>query len=378
MKWIKTYNEAIGPKLTKKVYDEETGVTQSVSDVGMSPNTFRSASGIARSNKQITKAAELEDWGNIKEFGYYNMNIICINNRTVHNIPFTKCQISNVRWGVPMSGEDSSKLRDKNLNMEDLVDNWEHDNRNSTLGITFDVGFNVTNEGKSKLAKDGSSTDYWKKISESYGNDKLFSISIVFSDIHGIHNMINCRSCDGYGYWCCDVCEGDGSLWNDDDESVKCGDCDGKGEIPCPDCGGKKISNRITNTKGETINLEFDENGIPIYDVQSFFEDSKKLSLMITPIDLVSGSYTGFFADKKSAIEFTKDLPKLVNNNAQLNKMIRDLLSLLSHEPSEDLVEVMKAFGNISNNKLLPDKGLLNSSAQGLKNSGLFWKKITK
>ena len=76
MKWIKTYNEAIGPKLTKKVYDEETGVTQSVSDVGMSPNTFRSASGIARSNKQITKAAELEDWGNIKEFGYYNMNII--------------------------------------------------------------------------------------------------------------------------------------------------------------------------------------------------------------------------------------------------------------------------------------------------------------
>ena len=58
--------------------------------------------------------------------------------------------------------------------------------------------------------------------------------------------------------------------------------------------------------------------------------------------------------------------------------MIRDLLSLLSHEPSEDLVEVMKAFGNISNNKLLPDKGLLNSSAQGLRNSGLFWKKITK
>ena len=99
---------------------------------------------------------------------------------------------------------------------------------------------------------------------------------------------------------------------------------------------------------------------------------------MITPIDLVSGSYTGFFADKKSAIEFTKDLPKLVNNNAQLNKMIRDLLSLLSHEPSEDLVEVMKAFGNISNNKLLPDKGLLTNSAQNLRNSGLFWKKITK
>jgi hypothetical protein len=57
--------------------------------------------------------------------------------------------------------------------------------------------------------------------------------------------------------------------------------------------------------------------------------------------------------------------------------MIRDLLSLLSHEPSEDLEEVMKTFGNISNNKIFPDKDLLKHPAQLLKNSGLFWKKIT-
>ena len=373
MKYIKRYNEAIGPKLTKKVYDEETGATQSVSDVGMNPGTFRNASSIAMSNRQMDKAKQLEDWANIKEYGYYNLNVwVNYNARIAHDIQFTKCQISNVRWGVPNNGEEAVELGKKNLTMEDLVDNWEHDSRNSKLGITFDVGFKITNQGKSKLSGGG---DYWNTLRSSYGNDRLFSISLLFSNRTGLHNMINCPSCDGYGYWCCDTCEGDGALWTDDDESVKCEDCNGSGEIPCPDCNGKKVSNRIRNNRGEVIDLELDESGRPIYDVQAFYEDSKKFSLFISPTDMKNGTYVGFFADKRSSIEFTKDLPKLISENKDINKKIRELLNLLSHQPSEDLEEAMATFGNISNNKIFPDRAQTESS-QGVKS--FFWRQITK
>ena len=383
MKWIKTYNEAIGPKLTKKVYDEETGATQSVDDVGMNPSTLRSASGIAMSNRQMDKAKQLEDWANIKEYGYYNLNVwVNYGGRIGHDIKFTKCQISNVRWGVPNNGEEATELAKKNLTMEDVVDNWQHDSRNSKLGITFDVGFKITNEGKSKLP---TGTDYWNTLRGSYGNDRLFSISLLFSNKSGLKNMIDCRRCDGYAYWC-DVCEGEGVFWSDDNERVKCEDCDGKGEIPCPDCNGKKFSTKIRNNSGEMIDLELDDNGKPIYDVQAFYEDTKKFSLFISPTDMKNGTYLGFFADKRSAIEFTKDLPKLISENIDINKKIRELLNLLSHQPSEDLKEIIgdpKAeelhkkigvFGHISNNKIFPDRAQTESSS-GVKS--FFWREIT-
>ena len=372
MKYIKRYNEAIGPKLTKKVYDEETGATQSVGDVGINPGTLRNASSIAMSNRQMDKAKQLEDWANIKEYGYYNLNVwYNSGGRIVHDIQFTKCEISNVRWGVPEHNEDAAELVKKNLTMEDLVDKWE--NGNSKLGITFDVGFKITNEGKSKLP---TGTDYWNNLRGSYGNDRFFfSISLLFSNRSGLKNMIDCRSCDGYGYWCCDVCEGDGVLWNDDDERVKCEDCNGGGEIPCPDCDGKKTSTKIRSNSGEMIDLEFDESGKPIYDVQAFYEDTKKFSLFISPTDMKNGTYVGFFADKRSAIEFTKDLPKLISENKDINKKIRELLNLLSHQPSEDLEEAMATFGNISNNKIFPDRSQTESSS-GVKS--FFWRQITK
>lgn len=371
MKWIKTYNEAIGPKLTKKVYDEETGVTQSVVDTGINPGTLRNASSIATSNRQMDKAKKLEDWANIKEFGYYNLNVwVNYNARLAHDIQFTNCQISNVRWGVPIGNEEAFKLTEKNLTMEDLVNNWEHNNGNSRLGITFDVLFKITNEGKSKLPNQ----DYWNNLRTSY-NNKLFSISLLFSNRSGLDDMLNCKSCDGYGYWCCDACEGDGVLWGDDDERVKCEECNGEGDVSCPDCNGKKVATKVRNTKGEIIDLEFDESGKPIYDVQSFFEDTKDFSLLISPSTMANGSYLGFFADKRSAIEFAKDLPKLVRENKDINKKIRELLSLLSHQPSEDLEEAMSAFGNISNNKIFPDRSQT-ESAQNIKS--FFWRKITK
>jgi hypothetical protein len=379
MKWIKTYNEAIGPNLTKKVYDEKTGATQSVGDVGMNPSTFRSASNIARSNRQMDKAKQLEDWANIKEYGYYNLNVwINYNARITHDIQFTKCEISNVRWGVPNDNESATELG--NLTMEDVVNNWEQGK--SKLGITFDVGFKITNEGKSKL----QNSDIWNNLRGSYGNDRLFSISLLFSNRSGLKNMIDCRSCEGSGYWCCDVCEGHGVLWTDDDERVKCEECDGKGEIPCPDCNGKKTSTKIRNNSGEMIDLEFDESGKAIYDVQAFYEDTKKFSLFIIPTDMKNSTYVGFFADKRSAIEFTRDLPKLVSENKDINKKIRELLNLLSHQPSEDLKEIIgdpKAkelhkkigvFGHISNNKIFPDRAQTESSS-GVKS--FFWRQIT-
>jgi len=71
MKWIKTYNEAIGPKLTKKVYDEESGLTQSVSDIGMKPSVYRSASSIATSNRQKEKVNSSTGINTLKNSGLF-------------------------------------------------------------------------------------------------------------------------------------------------------------------------------------------------------------------------------------------------------------------------------------------------------------------
>ena len=90
MKYIKTYNEAIGPKLTRKEFvgDEETGSTQSVPSTGLSPAVFRSASGVANRSNQPNKGAILADYADEKEYGYYNLTVL--RNRTGYLIKDVK------------------------------------------------------------------------------------------------------------------------------------------------------------------------------------------------------------------------------------------------------------------------------------------------
>lgn len=365
MKWIKRYNEAIGPKLTKKVYDEETGVTQSVPSTGFSPAKFRTAGHLATSANQTKKAGILRDYADEKEFGYYN--VTALQNRTtrIENIKVTDLRISNVRYGVVMSGQDSQTLA--NFSPEDIISKWE--NGNAKLGLTFDVSFRLLNSSKTKLSQ--LSTDYFRPLSKTY-NWIPFSISLVLSKNNGgIDDLMRCGDCDGEGEFYCYECDGHGEDYN----GGECQQCDGhKGARKCESCNGSGVAGYIWNGN-EKIKIEKDSNGKPIYDVQSFFEDTKKFSLEMSPKEITSSdSYTLVFSDKRSAIEFTKDLPKIVAKSDEFKKKLIELLSILSHEPSEDLEESMKVFHRISNNKLLPEDPKGNQTFY----NSYFYKKIAE
>ena len=139
MKWIKTYNEAIGPKLTRKEFvgDEETGSTQSVPSTGFDPDKFRKASQLAIKANQTKKSDILKDYADEKEFGYYNMTVL--RNKTGYlerGIKVTDLKIGNVRYGVVRSG-NSQQLTSSNWSVEDIISRWEKGE--GKLGLTFDV-----------------------------------------------------------------------------------------------------------------------------------------------------------------------------------------------------------------------------------------------
>ena len=122
MKYIKRYNEAIGPRLTKKVYDEETGVTQSTPSIGFDPINFRKAAVVANSAHQPTKSSKLSDYADIKEHGYYNLTILKTGSANiVKDVKVTDCKISNVRYGTAKSVSISS--------VDDIIDLWERGGR---------------------------------------------------------------------------------------------------------------------------------------------------------------------------------------------------------------------------------------------------------
>jgi len=365
MKWIKRYNEAIGPKLTTKVYDEETGVTQSVPSTGFSPSKFRTAGHLATSANQTKKAGILRDYADEKEFGYYNVTALQNRANRIENIKVTDLRISNVRYGVVRSGQDSQRLTNSNLAVEDIISRWE--NGNAKLGLTFDVSFRLLNSSKTKLSQ--LSTDYFRPLSKTY-NWTPFSISLVLSNNNGgIEDLMRCRDCDGDGELHCYDCDDCGEIAGE-----KCPACNGDGPIKCESCNGSGVAGYIWNGN-EKIKIEKDSNGKPIYDVQAFFEDTKKFSLEMSPKEITSSdSYTLVFSDKRSAIEFTKDLPKIVAKSDEFKKKLIELLSILSHEPSEDLEESMKVFHRISNNKLLPEDPRGNETFY----NSYFYKKISE
>lgn len=351
MKYIKTYNEAIGPKLTRKEFvgDEETGSTQSVPSTGLSPKVFRTAGSIADRSNQPKKAAILRDYADEKEHGYYNLTVL--KSRTgylLKDIKGTNCRIANVYYGVTKTGGTSIETQKNNYNVSDVITNWV--NGNNMLGLTFDISFKILNSSQAVMKNKGN----FEKLN-TY-NWVPFSISLVMSRYeHGMNGFLSCESCNGTGRYECYECDGSGEVWdNEADNDITCPDCEGKPKSECEACDGKGTILGIWKD-GQKIPIERDENGKPIYDQQTFFEDSKQFELIMSPRDTAGETFTAVFSDKKSAIEFTKDLPKIVASSKELKDKLTELLGILSHEPSEDLQNIMKLFSKVSNNTLLPE-----------------------
>jgi hypothetical protein len=364
MKWIKTYNEAIGPKLTTKVYDEETGVTQSVTSTGFGPDKFRKASQLAIRANQTKKSDILKDYADEKEFGYYNVTVL--RNRTGYiekNIKVTDLKIGNIRYGVVQSG-NSQQLTNSNWSVEDNISRWE--NGEGKLGLTFDVSVRLLNSSKKELLGKGS--DYFHTLAKSH-IWVPFSISLVLSNnSYGVDDLLRCDDCDGEGKWHCYECDDSGEIGGE-----KCKECEGKGPLECSSCNATGVTNYIW-VRGEKIKIEKDKDGKAIYDAQSFFEDTKLFSLEISPKELENGTFTGVFSDKRSAIEFTKDLPKAIAKSDEFKKKITEMIGILSHEPSEDLEKLMSVFTKISNNRLLPEDPKPNETFY----NSYFYKKIAE
>ena len=172
-------------------------------------------------------------------------------------------------------------------------------------------------------------------------------------------DFLDCRECD-HGRHECGECEGTGEeYYNGGSDHRDCEYCNGTGYVKCYSCNGTGFRDSIWKNGVKKIDIQKDENGEPIYDIQSFFEDTKSFQLIMSPSGQVHGantSYVGVFSDKRSAIEFSKDLPKIIKRgNDDIRKKVTELLGILSHEPSEDLSDIMNVFSKVSNNKLLPE-----------------------
>ena len=262
---------------------------------------------------------------------------------------YSEDKITNVYYGVPRQGETSLDVMRMGYTVSDIIDNWVSGNR--SLGLTFDVSFRLLNSTKDMLRKNSN----FDKLISNY-QWMPFSISLVMSRYsYGKDEFLACDSCNGSGTWDCYECDGRGYIWNDETETdIPCPECEGKGSPECSDCSGRGTVSSVWKD-GKQIPIERDENGKPIYDQQAFFEDTKYFELIMSPRDTNSDTFTAVFSDKRSAIEFTKDLPKMISSNKNFKYMLTELLGILSHEPSEDLSEAMKVFSKVSNNALLPE-----------------------
>jgi DnaJ-class molecular chaperone len=285
MKYIKRYNEAIGPKLTRRewVEEDEKGqkimATQSVPSTGINPETLRRAGSVASGALQTDKAEALRDYADIKQYGYYNMTVLKNGSGTsVKGIKVTNCNITNVKYGVTKRGQSSSQVSGGDT-ADDIINRWKGKDwfnqgsfNGDCLGLTFDVSVKILNSGKSDLRNKGG--QQFETLVKQY-TWIPFSMSLIISSYtHGMKDFLTCDSCSGSGKWECYECDGAGTVWDADaDDDVPCRDCEGKPVVECEDCSGRGFVSAIWKD-GKKIDIEIDENGNPIYDQHAFFDDT--------------------------------------------------------------------------------------------------------
>jgi hypothetical protein len=89
-----------------------------------------------------------------------------------------------------------------------------------------------------------------------------------------------------------------------------------------------------------------DEN---YHDVSMMYKNTNDVSLTLMP--LFTKNYFGIFSDRKSAVKFKKELPRLVDTH---KSQIMDILSLVSGD-TDDLEDILSLIYNMSANHLYQD-----------------------
>lgn len=258
----------------------------------LDPNTYRRAANKLSYYSKDKKSAELNDWADKKQYGYYNVHWACDNGFILKNAIFTDPQITAIYYGDKVVNEDNLLLySNKNKSdekAEECVENWENGDE---LSITFEFGFRPIVETKKKAS--GNNLERLENPSKGRGfysrNVPLFSIKLFLSDWY-----------DGISGW--------------DEEAIY---------------------------QAELDNEEFKSS--TVYDLYS---GSNSESMVITKPNLV---HYGIFSDRASANKFLKFLKEAVFTDLHghhIKDRVMDILRIVGGE-SSDLNRILNLFNKI-------------------------------
>ena len=164
MKWIKRFNEELDLK------------------------TYRSAGSKLDYYNKSKSAANLFDFADEKEFGFYNM-IFANNNPYIiaNDLSFTQPRLTGIYYGSTpkkYNAEFNSLLargKDPEMLAEDLVERWK--SGQDGLNISFEFSFKATRE---TIEKSGRSTNFCPNANNPTAKEvKGFNLQIDLSDWYG-------------------------------------------------------------------------------------------------------------------------------------------------------------------------------------------------
>jgi hypothetical protein len=165
MKWIKRFDEELDLK------------------------TYRSAGSRLDYYNKSKSAANLFDFADEKEFGFYNMTFANNSQSIIANdLSFTQPRLTGIYYGsTPTKYKDEFKGfngmsygRDPEMLAEDLVERWKLGQ--DGLNISFEFSFKATRE---TIEKSGINTNFcWNANNPTAKEVKAFNLQIYLSDWH--------------------------------------------------------------------------------------------------------------------------------------------------------------------------------------------------
>lgn len=254
----------------------------------LKPEVYRRAGRILTRMNKVSRGAPLVDYGDEKEFGFYNMHFANSSTLIGNSLQFTNPNVNFHFQPFNKIGRDSL-VEIKDYDEESLVQGWLRGDVN--LAVTFEFSFQASQLVKNKFKHDALN---------AWGGTPMFAIQL-------------------------NMCDFDGGLdeWNTDQDT------------------------------GEMFPEE------QRTDMYNYFDNTSIAELQLKR---PTGHFFGIFSDRKSALKFKKELPKLIEPHME---KIMDILSIVGGDV-EDLERIKKSFNKIRINSLYEDEKLTNTS--GLSN----------